>query len=120
MVAAMVAQQAGNPDILCLLSLIDAGMGNKDEALRNARIACEIRPITKDALFGADLAVSYATVACRVGEKELALGLLEELARIPSTVNYGNLKYDFEWDLLRGEPRFEAVVAGLAPKEPLK
>jgi len=34
----------------------------------------------------------------------------------PSTVSYGQLKLEPNWDSLRGDPRFEKIVASLAPK----
>lgn len=57
------------------------------------------------------LAVIYAWT----GEKELALDQLKQAARIPSEVNYGYLRLHPYWDPLRGDPRFEKIVASLAP-----
>jgi hypothetical protein len=41
---------------------------------------------------------------------------LEMLARIPSDINYGELRFNPEWDSLRGDPRFDKLVAMLMPK----
>ena len=51
-----------------------------------------------------------------VGEKNLALQQLSLYAGQPGSVDYGELKLDPEWDPLRGDPRFEKIVASLAPK----
>jgi hypothetical protein len=36
--------------------------------------------------------------------------------RVPNTLSYGLLKLHPYWDPLRGDPRFEQIVASLAPK----
>ena len=60
---------------------------------------------------------SFAVVAARVGEKDLALEHLARAVQLPAGPHYGDLKLELEWDPLRGDPRFEAIVASLAPKE---
>jgi hypothetical protein len=51
------------------------------------------------------------------GEKERAMEVLERLVRFPGYVAYGYLLRDPIWDSLRGDPRFEKILASLAPKE---
>ena len=62
------------------------------------------------------LAVIYAWT----GEKDRAIEQLADLAdptKLPgSHVTYGHLRLGPLWDPLRGDPRFEAIVASLAPK----
>jgi TolB-like protein/Flp pilus assembly protein TadD len=101
---------------LCLLGLIDAALGRKDEALREGRRAVELLPITKDALSGSGIVLYFAMIAAWVGEKDLACDQLAK-ARIHSReVSYGQLKLLPSWDPLRGEPCFEEIVASLAPE----
>src|SRR5438874_2494416 len=50
------------------------------------------------------------------GDKDLALEQLAKAAQLPSNLNYGWLRLHPDWDLLRGDPRFEKIVASLAPK----
>jgi len=52
-----------------------------------------------------------------VGEKDLALQPLSLYAGQPFFVDYGELKLDPDRDPLRGDPRFERIVASLAPKK---
>ena len=52
-----------------------------------------------------------AEVYANAGEPELAIDLLEELMSIPSPINVGLLKVDPWYDPLRGNPRFEALIA---------
>jgi tetratricopeptide (TPR) repeat protein len=102
---------------LCVLGLIDAGLGRKEEALREGRRAVELLPAKKDAVFGPLMVEYLAIIAAWVGDKDLACEQLAIAIRPPSTVNYGELKLLPFWDPLRGDPRFEKIVASLAPKK---
>jgi len=101
---------------LCVLGLIDAGLGRKEEALREGRRAVELLPVEKDAINGPLMIEYLAVIAAWVGDKDLACEQLATVVRRPSTVSYGKLKLLPFWDPLRGDPRFEKIVASLAPK----
>jgi serine/threonine protein kinase/Tfp pilus assembly protein PilF len=101
----------------CALGMIDAGLGRKEEALREGRRALELLPLEKDALVGQYLARYFAVIAAWVGEKDLACEQLAVVVQPPSNVSYGELKLMPLWDPLRGDPRFEKIVASLAPKQ---
>jgi TolB-like protein/Tfp pilus assembly protein PilF len=99
------------------LGRVDAALGRKDEAIREGRHACELLPLSKDAWFGPMHVKRLAVIYAWTGEKELAITTLEQLLRLPgSGPPYGDLKLNPDWDPLRGEPRFEKLVASLAPK----
>ena len=102
---------------LCVLGLIDAGLGRKEEAVREGRRAVELVPVEKDALVGPTMIKYLAMIAAWTGDKDLACEQLAIAIRPPSTVSYGQLKLLPFWDPLRGDPRFEKIVASLAPKE---
>jgi TolB-like protein/Tfp pilus assembly protein PilF len=112
----IVREQPDYAQGLTVLGLIDAGLGRKDDAIREGRRAVELVPITKDALDGSDMMLNLTIIYAWTGEKDLALKQLAEAARIPSTLNYGWLRLHPEWDPVRGDPRFENIVASLAPK----
>ena len=101
---------------VCVLALIDAGLGRKEEALREIRRAVELVPIEKDSLNGADMIQYSAIVAAWVGEKDLALQNLAKAAQLPSLLSYGRLKLLAWYDPLRGDPRFDKIVSSLAPR----
>jgi tetratricopeptide (TPR) repeat protein len=105
---------------LCVLGLIDAGLGRKDEALREGRRAVEFLPAEKDAINGPLMVVYLAMIAAWVGEKDLACEKLATVTQPPSSVSYGQLKLLPSWDPLRGDPRFEKIVASLAPQDSRK
>jgi TolB-like protein/class 3 adenylate cyclase/Tfp pilus assembly protein PilF len=101
---------------LCVLGLIDAGLGRKEEALRGGRHAVELLPAKKDALGGMEIVKYLAIIAAWIGDKDLACEQLAIVTRRPSPISYGQLKLLPFWDPLRGDPRFEKIVASLAPK----
>jgi serine/threonine protein kinase/tetratricopeptide (TPR) repeat protein len=102
---------------LCVLGLIDAALGRKEDALREGRRAVELVPVERDALVGSHMIMYLAMIAAWVGEKDLACEQLATAVRYPGDVSYGQLKLMPWWDPLRGDPRFEKIVASLAPKE---
>jgi TolB-like protein/class 3 adenylate cyclase/Tfp pilus assembly protein PilF len=101
---------------LCALGLIDAGLGRKEEAMREGRRAVELLPVEKDAINGPLMIAYLAVIAGWVGDKDLACEQLAIAIRYPSSLSYGKLKLLPFWDPLRGDPRFEKIVAALAPK----
>ena len=105
---------------LCVLGLIDAGLGRKEEALREGRRAIELMPVEKESLKGAHMIEYFAMIAAWVGEKDLACEQLAIVTRLPvppGPFSYGQLKLLPDWDPLRGDPRFEKIVASLAPDD---
>jgi hypothetical protein len=104
---------------LCVLGVIDAALGRKEEALHGGRRAIELLPVEKDSINGLHMIVNFAMIAAWVGEKDLACEQLAAAVRYPgsgSVLTYGELKLMPFWDMMRGEPCFEEIVASLAPK----
>jgi TolB-like protein/DNA-binding winged helix-turn-helix (wHTH) protein/cytochrome c-type biogenesis protein CcmH/NrfG len=101
---------------LVVLALIDAALGRKEEALRGGRNAVELLPVEKDSIKGPLMIAYLAMIAAWVGDKDLACEQLANALRYPSPLSYGELKLLPFWDPLRGDPRFEKIVASLAPK----
>jgi TolB-like protein/class 3 adenylate cyclase/Tfp pilus assembly protein PilF len=113
----VVRAQTDYAPSVCLLALIDAGLGRKEEALREIRRAVELMPVEKDSIYGAGMIHYSAVVEAWIGEKDGALQNLGKAAQLPGFVTYGRLKLLPWYDPLRGDPRFEKIVASLAPKE---
>ena len=106
-VAKIVEKEPDFPAALSVLGTIDSGLGRKEEALREGRRACELLPISKDAIDGAALAGGLAQIYAWVGEKDLAIEQIAAVQRVPNDLNYGLLRLSPTWDSLRGDPRFE-------------
>src|SRR5205807_8290607 len=100
---------------LCVLGLIDAALGRKEEALREGRRALELAPMAKDSLDGVDVLYVYSVICAWTGEHDLAIEQLETLAKIPAGPSYGDIRLSRNYDPLRGDLRFEKIVASLAP-----
>ena len=98
-----------------------AFVGRKDEAIREGRRAVELKPESKDAVDGAIMNCYLALIYARVGEKELAIPLIERLLKTPGRVDsvdysitVNDLKHRWEWDPIRSDPRFQKMVANAA------
>jgi len=101
---------ASDEKSICLLGLIDAALGRKEDALAEARRATEVLPIEEDAFDGPILTTNLAVVYTQTGELDLAITELERLTQLPNGPTSGMLKVEPEWDPLRGDPRFEALI----------
>ena len=104
-------------ELLSDLALIDALLGRKRDAIAEAKQATEILSISKDAVDGPPLLVNLAMVYAWCNEQDLAFTQLELLAKTPRGIYYGNLKLDPLWDPLRNDPRFNKLLAELAPRD---
>jgi len=114
--AKLVAGQPDYPEGLCVLGVADAALGNKEDAIREGRRAVELLPVTKDAIIGPLLVQNLALIYAWTGEKDLAFEQLTIAAKLPGFLSYGELRLHPYWDPLRGDPRFDKIVASLAPK----
>lgn len=70
----------------------------------------------KDATDGVALITNLAQIYALTGEKDLAVEQLATVSKLPFGPSYGELRLDPEWKSLRGDPRFEKIVASLSPK----
>ena len=100
---------------LCVLGLIDAALGRKEEALREGWRAVELLPVEKDSTNGTRVIGVLAIIAAWIGDNDLACQQLAGVVRRRNEISYGELKLLPFWDPLRGEPCFEQIVASLAP-----
>jgi TolB-like protein len=101
---------------IAVLAQIDAGLGQKDLAIREAQHAIDLMPISKDIYDGALVLEGLAQVYTWSGDRDHAIEVLQKLVSMPGYTNYGRLKLHPLWSPLRGDPRFEKIVKGLAPK----
>jgi TolB-like protein/Tfp pilus assembly protein PilF len=114
--AKLVEEQPDYAEGLCVLGMADAALSHRDAAIREGRRAVELMPVSKDAIRGPLLMQYLAIIYAWTGEKDLALEQLSVVSRLPSHLSYGHLRLHPYWDPLRGDPRFEKIVASLAPQ----
>ena len=113
----LVGAHPDDAGALCVLGLIDAALGRKEEALREGRRAVELLPVEKDPLNGARMIVCFGDDRRHGLAKKISrANNLRSAMRYSSALSYGQLKLLPFWDPLRGDPCFEKIVASLAPK----
>jgi TolB-like protein/Tfp pilus assembly protein PilF len=112
---------------LAYIAEIDAGLGRKEDAIREGRKAVELWPVNRDAVLGQDVATYLAIVYMWSGERDAALEQLANVVRLPAlpglmpvspAPSVGELKLDPLWDELRSDPRFDRITAEAA--KPIK
>ena len=111
-----VQKTPGDAGWLSQLGVVDALLNNKAAAIAAAKRAVEMSPISKDAVAGTLIELNLAVVYTWTNELDLAFETLNSLAKIPAGLYYGELKRDPYWEPLRQDPRYEKLLAELAPK----
>jgi serine/threonine protein kinase/Tfp pilus assembly protein PilF len=109
-----------NASFLSSLAVLDALLGRKEDAIKEAEDALEKLPISKDATYGPLVLINSAIVDTWTGQTNQAFTKLETLAKIPSGIYYGQLKRDPLWNPLRSDPRFKKLLSKLAPSSPAR
>jgi len=114
---ALVKEAPLSADRHANLGWLYAFMGRREDAIREGQRAVELKPESKDAFDGAIMNCYLALIYARVGEKDLALPLIERLLKTPGAVDsvdysitLNDLKFRWEWDPLRGDPRFQKLI----------
>ncbi len=106
-----------DPTFHSLLGRLYALLGQKEGALREARRAVELCPESKDAVASATYRSRLAFVYAQTGEMDEAVALVSQLLTTPAAdeINLARLRLSWEWDPLRNDPRFQALLAGPEP-----
>jgi tetratricopeptide (TPR) repeat protein len=105
---------------LAVLAQVDAGLGRKELAIQEAKHAVDLMPVSKDIYDGALVLEGLAQVYTWTNEPDRAIEVLQKLVTMPGYTNCARLKLHPMWNPLRGDPRFEKIVASLAPKDQTK
>ena len=92
------------------LGIAYAGLGRKNDAIREGELAAKLAPISQDAFYNFPIAISLTRIYVMVGEYEDAIDPLEYLLSIPAELSIPSLRVDPTWDPLRDHPRFQALL----------
>src|SRR5262249_19328549 len=98
---------------IAVLAQVDANLGRKELAIQEAQHAVDLMPVSKDIYDGALVLEGLAQVYTWTNEPDRAIELLQKLVTMPGYTNYAQLKLHPMWNPLRGDPRFEKIVASL-------
>jgi len=107
--AKLVDQNADYAEALSVLAMVDAALGQKEDAITEGRRAAELA-LAKDALTAAEILRNLAITYAWAGEKGLALQQLEEVVEMPGPISYGQLRLHPWWEALHDDPRFEKIM----------
>jgi tetratricopeptide (TPR) repeat protein len=92
------------------LGYVHAYLGEKAEAVAEAERAMQLLPESKDAFNGPDITEFAAKIFVAAGETDRAIDLITGLLKRPAALTVEMLKLDPEWDALRNDPRFQALI----------
>jgi len=93
------------------LGLAYAGLGRKEEAIREGKKAVELIPVAKDAWRGPFFVKDLARIYVMAGEYDAAIDQIEYLLSIPSEISIPYLNLDPTWKPLRDNPRFQKILS---------
>jgi hypothetical protein len=107
-----------DPFLVSALSWADMALGDKEKSIKEGQRATEMRPISEDAVDGPTLALHLATLYGLADQPDAVFQQLNVLIKMPGwALNYGDLKTNPGWDPLRQDPRFDKLLAELAPRD---
>jgi len=92
------------------LGVVYAGLGRKEDAIREGKLATELLPVSKDAYIGPRRVEDLALIYTMVGEYQAAFDEIEYMLSIPCYFSVGLLRLDPRWDPLRDHPRYKNLI----------
>src|SRR5262245_3928570 len=106
------AIQDGSDDAMhhMTLALVLTGLGEKDAAIAEGKLAVALLPESQDALDGPKMTAALAQVYAWTGENDSAFELLERSLTTPAGVTVSSLKLNPVWDPLRSDSRFQGLI----------
>ena len=115
----LLREQPSNIQIVLGISAAQAGLGNKEAALREGEHSLAMLPSIEDPVVGPVNEELFARIEAQVGESDRAMARLERLLTTPYgayPITQALLRLDPIWDPLRSHPRFQTLVSGPEPK----
>jgi len=111
-VEAKILQEPDDARLHSALGIACAGLGRKQDAIREGKLAVDLLPVSKDAMRGICRVGDLARIYVMVGEFDLAINQIESLLSIPSELSIELLRLDPAWNPLRRHARFQKLLEG--------
>jgi tetratricopeptide (TPR) repeat protein len=111
-----VAEHPDDSSSLSCLGLIEALLGDKEDAIRKGREAVEMSPSPENTCLGSFLRLNLAAIYAWSAEPDTAIDVLAGMMRKPVSPRYGELKFNPIWDPIRDHPRFQKLLEETYPK----
>jgi len=92
------------------LGLAYAGIGRREEAIKEVTKALELLPLSEDAVYGLPAAIDLAIVYTMLGENDLAFDQIEYLLSIPNYITIVWLDWDIRFAPLKTHPRYKELL----------
>jgi serine/threonine-protein kinase len=92
------------------LGIAYAGLGLKEEAIREGLLGVKLLPVSREAWRGLYRVEALATIYAMVGEFDAAIDQLEYLLSIPGELSIPLLRLDPAWDPLHDHTRFKKLL----------
>jgi len=111
-VEAKTRQDPNDARLHSALGITYAGLGRKQDAIREGKLAVDLLPVNKDAMRGICRVSDLARIYVMVGDFDLAVNQIEFLLSIPSELSIPLLRLDPAWNPLRRHARFKKLIGG--------
>jgi serine/threonine-protein kinase len=92
------------------LGVVYAGLGRKDDAVREGRLGAELRLVDWKVRQENTAAWNLAVIFVMIRDHDAALEQIEHLLSVPAHFSVGLLRLDPMWDPLRDHPRYQALL----------
>jgi serine/threonine protein kinase/tetratricopeptide (TPR) repeat protein len=109
-----VAEHPDDSSSLSYLGLVEAFLGDKEDAIRKGRDAVEMTPLPK--LTASFIRLNLAAIYAWSAEPDNAIDVLAGMMGKPVSPRYGELKFNPIWDPIRDHPRFQKLLEETYPK----
>lgn len=105
-----VKERPENAAVFAALGKAYAGLGRKEDAIREGKKAMEMLPLSEDPFMGPRYIVDMAVIHTMLGDYEQALNEIEKVFSIPFGFSVKSLMLDPRWDPLRSHPRYKQII----------
>ncbi|MCI0618455.1 hypothetical protein L0244_36215, partial [bacterium] len=104
-------ERSNDAPLLSSLGIAYAGLGRKEDAIREGKKATELVPLSIDKFNAPEFITDMAEIYTMVGEYDLAFDQIDILLKNPTWFSVNLLKVDPVWDPLRSHPRYTQIIA---------